>query len=190
MHLTLDYSFYSASELSSFGFKLVGNNVQISKAACIIGASSITIGDNSRIDAFAMLSGVGGYIHVGKYVHIASYSSLVGQGGIVLEDFSGLSHGVRVFSASDDYSGDYMTNPTVHSDFTDVQMAEVRICEHVIIGANSVVLPGVVIAVGAAVGAQSLVNRSLGAWGIYSGTPVRLVKPRAKGLLEYVRDNL
>ncbi len=31
--------------------------------------------------------------------------------GIVMEDFSGLSQGVRIYSRTDDYSGKFLTNP-------------------------------------------------------------------------------
>lgn len=184
----LDYSFYDSEELSVLGFKSLGANVQISKAACIIGSENISIDDNSRIDAFTLLSGSGGHIVIGRNVHIASFVSLIGRGGIVLGDFSGLSHGVRVFSASDDYSGEYMTNPTIEPKFTNIHEGEIRICEHVIIGANTVILPGVEIATGTAVGAQSLVTKSLSQWGIYSGIPARLIKPRSKGLLKYIES--
>jgi galactoside O-acetyltransferase len=93
---------------------------------------------------------------------------------------------VRVFSASDDYSGKFLTNPTVPITMTNVSVAEVFVGEHVIVGANSVILPGVKIGEGSAVGAQSLVARSLEPWGIYSGCPAKFLKTRSSSLLELV----
>jgi acetyltransferase-like isoleucine patch superfamily enzyme len=55
---------------------------------------------------------------------------------------------------------------------------------HVIIGAHSVIMPGVTIDEGVAVGAQSLVKTSLASWGIYAGNPVRRVRERLLHLLE------
>ena len=53
-----------------------------------------------------------------------------------------------------------------------------------IIGANSVILPKVTIKEGSAVGALSLVNKSLDAWGIYFGSPAKRFKSRSKNILK------
>jgi galactoside O-acetyltransferase len=55
---------------------------------------------------------------------------------------------------------------------------------HVIVGANAVILPGVTIGEGSAVGALSLVNTSLPPWGIYAGTPARKINDRSRRLLD------
>ena len=48
------------------------------------------------------------------------------------------------------------------------------------VGANTVVLPGVTIGEGAVVGANSLVDRNLKPWGIYFGSPCKLIGWREK----------
>jgi serine acetyltransferase len=53
-----------------------------------------------------------------------------------------------------------------------------------------VILPGVTIGQGASVGAQSLVKRSLNEWGIYAGSPAKLLAPRAKDLLRLEQEYL
>ena len=181
-----DISFFTESELDQLGLAKVGSNVQISRAVAILGASNIEIENDVRIDAFSILTAVEGFIKIGSNVHIASYCSILGRGGVTLSRYSGLSHGVRVFSASDDYSGNYLTNPTVASSMTNVSVAEVFLDEHVIVGANSVLLPGVKIGKGSAVGAQSLVTKSLEPWGIYSGCPAKFLKKRSTSLLELI----
>ena len=103
---------------------------------------------------------------------------------MVLEDFSGLSQGVRIYSGSDDYSGASLTNPTVPSEFLNGKKKLVKIGKHVIIGSGSVVLPGVSIGEGSSVGALSLVTKSLDAWGVYFGTPVKKLRDRKRDLLE------
>ena len=182
----IDISFYTESELPQLGLAKIGSNVLISKAAAILGGANIEIENDVRIDAFSILTAVQGFIKIGSNVHIASYCSILGRGGVTLSRYSGLSHGVRVFSASDDYSGKYLTNPTVPITMTNVSVAEVFVGEHVIVGANSVILPGVKIGEGSAVGAQSLVARSLEPWGIYSGCPAKFLKTRSSSLLELV----
>ena len=52
------------------------------------------------------------------------------------------------------------------------------------IGSGTVILPGVRIEEGAAVGALSLVTKSVPGWKIYCGTPAKFLKNRSKALLE------
>ena len=44
-------------------------------------------------------------------------------------------------------------------------------------------MPGITIAVGTAVGANSLVLKSTNPWGIYAGSPAKKIKKRNKNLL-------
>jgi galactoside O-acetyltransferase len=81
-----------------------------------------------------------------------------------------------------------MTGPTVPERYKAVESAPVRIGRHVVIGAGSVVLPGCDVGDGAAVGALSLVNRSLPAWMIYAGSPARGIRPRERDLLALEDD--
>ena len=56
--------------------------------------------------------------------------------------------------------------------------------KHVIVGSGSVILPGVALEDGVAVGALSLVSKDCKAFGIYAGNPARRVKERKRDLLE------
>jgi len=63
-----------------------------------------------------------------------------------------------------------MTNPTVDNRFTKVEVNDVCIGKHVIIGSGSVILPGVTLEDGVAVGALSLVKAgNYKKFGIYGG---------------------
>lgn len=179
--------YVESDELRRSGFAEVGDNVRIAGTCRIIGRQRIRIGNNVRIDDFTIIIATGGDITIGSHVHIASGCLLSGVDDLTLEDFSGLSHGVKIYTASDDYSGAAMTNPTVPSEFTNVHKAPVNLGRHVIVGTNAVVLPGVEIGEGSAVGALSLVSKSLEPWGIYSGIPARRVKARKMDLLEAER---
>lgn len=171
-------------------FASVGHNVQISDRASFYGVSRITLGDNVRIDDFCVLAaGVGG-IELCDYVHIGVGSSLIGAGKITLANFSGLSSRVSIYSSSDDYSGATMTNPTVPSEYTGVTDADVYLEKHVIVGSGSVILPGITLEEGVAIGALSLVTKSCKAFGIYSGNPARWISERKRDLLELERQFL
>ncbi|HUN68836.1 MAG TPA: acyltransferase, partial [Burkholderiales bacterium] len=145
---------------------------------------NIELGDNVRIDSYAsLIAAGGGYARIGSYVHIGAYCLLAAGDGIVMEDFCGLSPGVRLFSRTDDYSGKFLTNPTVPAEFTGITRGEIVLRRHVIVGSGSVVLPRVTIGEGSAVGALSLVKKSLAEWGVYFGSPVRRLKERSRDLL-------
>jgi acetyltransferase-like isoleucine patch superfamily enzyme len=170
-------------ELEGMGFASVGENVLISDKASFYNCANIKIGSHVRIDDFCVLAaGVKG-ISIGDYVHIAVGSSLIGAGKITMADFSGISSRVSIYSSSDDYSGMKMTNPMIPKEFTGVTHADVNIGRHVIIGSGSVVLPGVTLEEGVAVGALSLVAKNCNAFGIYLGNPARRIKERKRDLL-------
>jgi acetyltransferase-like isoleucine patch superfamily enzyme len=175
--------FYTREELMKMGFRSLGENVLISDKSSIYNASKISIGSNVRIDDFCILS-AGKSIAIGNNVHIACYSSLIGQEEIVMEDFSGLSSRVSIYSSSDDYSGEFLTNPTVDSQFTGVISKPVYIGKHVIVGAGSVILPGVSLQNGVAVGALSLVTKSFDEYKIVGGSPAKFIKDRKRKIEE------
>jgi galactoside O-acetyltransferase len=164
------------------GFKSLGNNVNIYSGAKIFGREYISIGDNVIIDDFVFIYATAP-MFIGSYIHIASFTSITGGGVVVLEDFSTLSSGIRVFSGSDDFLGGGLTNSTIPEKYRKVIRSYVHIGRHAIIGANTVVLPGVTIAEGVAVGSGSVVNKSLDSWGIYVGSPARKIKDRPSEII-------
>lgn len=179
-----DTGYWFTEDLLNFGFQSIGSNVKIAKNCTVIGLANISIGNNVRIDGPSVISAAGGYLRIGSYVHIGGMCFLAGGGGLTFDDFSGVSQGVRIYSASDDYSGNALTNPTVPSEFTNVKKAPVRLGRHVIIGSGSVVLPGCDVGDGCSVGALSLVSKSLDPWGVYFGSPVKKIKRRSRQILD------
>lgn len=176
--------YYHSDELRTMGFKSIGDNVTIAKNCTIIGLENISIGNNVRIDGFTTISAHGGYLTLGDYIHIGGYCFLAAGCGIIMEDFSGLSQGVKIYSKSDDYSGKFLTNPTVPVEYTNVKSGYVILRKHVIIGSGSVILPRVEIEDFAAVGALSLVTKRLSGCLIYAGQPVKVVAERHTSMIE------
>ena len=161
----------------TLNFRSVGADVIIWPLAKIILPEVISIGDAVMIDDFVMLMG-GTDTRIGSFVHISAHALIVGGGELVLEDFSGLSGGVRVYTGSDDYTRGFLTNPTVPEPYRDTKRSFVHLGKHAVVGANSVVLPGVTIGEGAAIGANSLVTKDCEPWTIYLGSPARPYKRR------------
>jgi len=177
-------AFYSKNELAGMGFKSVGDNVSVSRRASIYNAGNISLGSHVRIDDFCVLSG-GKQITIGNYVHIGCFCGLYGGTGINIGSYSTLSSRVALYSESDDFSGESLTNPTIPAEFKPKYIKGlIHICNHVVVGTNSTVLPGVTINDGVAIGAHSLVKGDCEPWTIYSGTPVKIIRPRSRALLK------
>lgn len=174
----------SHEAIEALGFLSVGKNVQISDRASFYGAGRISLGSNIRIDDFCVISAGTGGITIGNHVHIAVGAVLIGAGTITLCDFVGISSRASIYSSNDDYSGAAMTGPTLPGEFTNVRHADVFMGKHVIVGSGSVILPGVTLEEGVAVGALSLVHKRCEAFGIYAGNPARRIKERKRDLLE------
>lgn len=175
-------AYYTEEELKKLGFKSIGKNVKISDKASIYNHDQIEIGDNSRIDDFCVISG---RIIIGRNVHIAPFCLVAGgEKGIVFEDYSGLAYQVQVFTQSDDYSGKTMTNPTIPTFYKKEVKKEILIKKYSIVGAGSIIMPGVILEEGTSVGAMSLVRKSTDEWSIYLGNPAKKIMNRKKDLLE------
>ena len=180
----LNPGFYSSEDLREFGIAKVGSNVQVAKNITIIGPENVYLGNNIRIDGNTVINAYSGFLKVKDFVHLGGGSFLSCGGGIEFHDFSTISQGVRVYSNSDDYSGEFMTNPMVPKKYTNTVSGLVVFHEHVIVGSGTVVLPNCKLSEGVAVGALSLVDKSLGPWGIYGGMPAQYLKARSKSLLD------
>ena len=168
----------SADELEDMGFAGVGTDVAVHRSVAIFGAAHIHLGSHVRIDCFALLSAGPGAIRIGDHIHLGAGVHLFGTAGITLEDFAGLSPRVSVFSVSDDFVEGHLTGPTVPLEFRKTTQGQVVFRRHAIVGAGSVVLPGVTVGTGAAVGALSLVNRDVADNALVFGAPARRVGTR------------
>lgn len=177
-------AFLDRSTLLAMGFGSVGENVLISDKASFHNCGNIHLGSHVRIDDFCVLSAGEGGIAIGSRVHIAVFCSLIGKGKISLGDFCNMSSRVSVYSSNDDYTGNSLTNPMVPEDLRKVFHADVFLSKHVIIGSGSVILPGVELGEGVAIGALSLVKSRCEPFGIYAGVPARKIGDRDRRLQE------
>ena len=169
-------SFYDSQELSKMGLCSYGKNVKISRKCSIYAPDKISIGDNVRIDDFCILSG---NIKFGNNIHISAYCALYGSEGIVFCDYSGCSARSTIYSAMDDFSGEYLIGP-VHADaVTNVKGGKVVINRFAQIGAHCLVFPNLEIGEGAVIGAMSMVKTDVQPWTINVGVPSRILRKRS-----------
>src|SRR5205823_3378384 len=145
------------------------------------------LGSNVRVDCFCVISADEPVV-IGNHVHLASGVSIFGTDGVELADFVGLSNRVTVFTASDDYSDGYLTNPTVPDRFRKLTRGKVVMREHVIVGCGSIVMPGATLGRGVAVGALSMVNKSIPEFLIVAGNPARQIGTRNRERLTAMEE--
>lgn len=136
--------------------------------ARIIGEEHIRFGDPVIIDDFAFIY-ARAIVNIGSYVHIAAFASVIASDAIELDDFVAISHGARLLTATDDFKGWGFGNSTVPLEYRNLGRGAIRVGRFCIVGANSVILPGVTVGEGATVGAGSVVTRNLEPWGVYIG---------------------
>lgn len=175
--------YLTADEVLSLNLRTYGRHVFIHRTVTLAGARHLSLGDFVRIDAHAVIV-ASAAVTIGSRVHIGSAVNMTAAAPINIADFAGVSSGSKLFTTDDDYSGDFLTGPTVPSELANIAVAPIEIGRHVIIGANSVILPGAVLEEGVVVGALSLAKGRLASWGVYGGVPVRRIRHRSRGLLE------
>ena len=175
-------SFYTEEELQNLGFKSIGKGCMISRKASLYGVGKMSIGNNVRIDDFCILSG---NITLGSNIHISAYVALYGSMGIELEDYTGVSPHSTIYSAMDDFSGDYLIGPIHPEEYTNVTGGKVTVKRFSQIGANCVVFPNLTIAEGVVVGAMSMVRKDLDSWTIYVGIPAKKLRDRSNDMLKF-----
>jgi galactoside O-acetyltransferase len=170
-------TYYSQDEITSIGFRNVGENVIVSRNSSIIDPGKVSLGNNVRIDDYCIITGD---VTIGNFVHIAAYVALYGGAGIEIGNYCGISPRSTIFSASDDYSGSYLVSPLIPEEYKNVICGKVIMRDFANICTNSTIMPDVEIRKGAVVGAHSFVTESLNEWGIYAGVPAKWIKARNK----------
>lgn len=181
-------NYFTKEELLSMGIQKVGENCTVSRK-CSIYSSGITLGNHVRIDDFCLLVG---NITVEDYVHIGAFSGLHAskEGHIIFKAFSGISSNVHIYASSDRFDGDFITaRPGLPDECIGDVCREVILGKYSQIGTSSVVLPDGSLGEGTAVGAMSLVNKTLDSWSVYAGIPCKILKTRSRNMLKVLNEN-
>jgi len=128
---------------------------------------------------------------VGDYVHISPHVSVIGgaQAYLIVGNFCFISTGARLVCATELFQGKGLIGPVIPEEYKDeIDYRPIVLENFSGVLANSVVLPGVTLAEGSVLGANSLLKTSTDPWTIYAGNPARPVKKRDKGnMKEYAK---
>jgi galactoside O-acetyltransferase len=129
----------------------------------------ITVGDGVFINSGTMVVSRSS-VEIGNNVTIAW--------GCVIYDHD--SHSMSCLDRVADQDQQLLDLPLgnfiAHKDWSNVATAPIKICDHVWLGFDVVVLKGVTIGEGAIIGAGAIVTRDVPPWTIAAGNPARVVK--------------
>lgn len=179
MTMEYDYSLLNKCGKDTF----ISANVEIRRPHLV------TVGNHTAIDSGFYCTVAA---DIGDYIHIAPYITVIGgaKGEWRMDHFSTLAAGSRIICASDDHLGEGLVGPTIPEEFKDhITYGPVVFEKFANVGTGVVVMPGVTLAEGTVVGANSLVTKSTEPWTIYIGSPARPIKMRAKvKMIEYARQ--
>jgi len=170
----------------------LGKNAIIGKTVRIRKPGRCSIGDWTIIDDFTYIS-CG--IMVGRFTHIGANGVLIGgDAQITIGDFVNIAPGCRLIAASNDFSAGGLVGPAIPPEFAAKSViADVKLGDHVLLGTNTVILPGTEVPEGVSTGAMTLLTPKLKleSWTVYTGIPARPIKKReSKSILKSVRKLL
>lgn len=182
--MNTDNIFFDVSKL-----KYLGKNVIIGKTVRIRKPELVEIGDGSIIDDFTYISAG---LKVGKYCHIAAGVNISGGGGSVrLGDYVAIAAGCSIHAASSGYKSASLDYPSIPEGirFGGI-IDDVNMEDFVLLGAHSIVLPGVQLPEGFASGAKTVIRfRQYDSWTLYTGDDARVVCKRDRRRINELIEN-
>jgi acetyltransferase-like isoleucine patch superfamily enzyme len=160
------------------GNLVIGKGVTIEPGAVIevghkLGKGVITIGNNSLIRRYAILSSHGGDISIGSNCGVQSFSILYGLGGLEIGDWTRIAAHCVLVPANHIFE-----DPLIEIKKQGLDKKGIRIGTDVWIGTNCSVLDGVTIGSGAVIGAGSVVTGDIPRLAVAAGCPARILRYR------------
>jgi galactoside O-acetyltransferase len=165
----------------------LGRGARVGRCVRVRQPDRVRIGDFTIIDDFTYISG--GF-EIGQFGHVAPNVSLIGaRGTIRCGDFVGFAAGSCVYASSSDYLAASLELPGVPKEFqVGGSTEDVFLSDHVLLGSNTVILPGVNLPEGVATAAHTVLRkRKYRPWTLYGGVDGRpLAQRQSRGLAEAV----
>jgi galactoside O-acetyltransferase len=160
-------------------FKSIGEDVFISEDSLIKRPHLCQIGSHNAIDNGVTISTE---LIMGDYIHISSYVVVIGgeHSKLILEDFSFVASGTKIVCGSENYTGIGLVGATIPKEFRVINYTTVKFEKFAGCGVNCSIMPGVTLAEGSILGANSLLTKNTEPWTIYVGSPAKPIKIREK----------
>ncbi len=170
-------------------FKSFGIDVYIAPSAIIRRPHLVSIGNHVAIDHGVYITTAA---KIGDYTHLSPYITVIGgeKSNLVVNNFVTIAAGARIIAGSDSFLGYGFTSVTVPEKYRDkINFSTITIQKFAGIGTNAIIMPGVTIAEGCVIGANSLVTKDTEPWTIYVGSPAKPLKIRPKDkMLAYAKE--
>lgn len=162
-------------------FKSIGTDVRIDKTVQITKPELVELGSYISIDMSTYISvsaKIGDYIHIAPQVCIMGGASAL----LIMEDFTSIGSGTKIICAGDDFRKGFL-NPFISIQYKNVINKTVVFKKFACTGVNGVVMPGVTLEEGSVLGANSVLTKDTEPWGIYAGSPAKMVGERDSELI-------
>jgi len=179
--------------------KKIGKDSIIGKTVRIRRPELVEIGRNSIIDDFAYIST---QLNIGNFTHISAGCHMIGgpKAKITIGNFVNIGPNCNLVGGQNEYRGGELVGPPIPSGYGgEADIAPIVIEDHVLIGCNVVILPGVHLPEGVSIGAFSLVKKGeYKPWTLYAGIPAKelgkrdgtKIKQQAQKLMEDVKKGV
>jgi acetyltransferase-like isoleucine patch superfamily enzyme len=159
---------------------IIGQDVFVHSTVEFTRTDLVEIGNHVAIDSGFYCTTK---LKIGDYVHISPHVAVIGgkKTGLTVEDFCFISVGTKLICGSETFWGHGLVGPLIPDEYKDDQVLK-PISMRRFSGtlANSVVLPGVVMAEGSVLGANSLLKENTEPWTVYVGNPAKPIRTRLK----------
>jgi acetyltransferase-like isoleucine patch superfamily enzyme len=159
---------------------ILGDDVYISPSAEIRRPELCKIGNHVAIDSFFYCTTK---LDIGDYVHISPHVAVIGgkETALYVEDFCFLSVGSKYICGSETFHGQGLIGPLIPKEYQDEQQLwPITLKRFSGALANSVILPGVTLAEGSVLGANSLLKEDTEPWTVYAGNPAKPIRKRSE----------
>lgn len=172
------------------GIEMMGDNIRKDILFCgegvvfyplckIVRACNTRIDDYTRICDYSFID-AGKSLTIGKHCMITWHAVIEGGGTTKLGDRCFLGPSSKLLTSTYEFDGLYAAE-FITPECRDFRRGDITLEDDVYIGANCIVMPGVHIAEGIVVGANSVVTHDLTEpWSIYVGSPCRKVRDRVR----------
>ena len=172
--------------------KYLGENAIIGKTVRIRNPEEVIIGDGTIIDDFTYISSK---LEIGKNCHVASHVNISGgQGQLKVGNYVGIAAGCSLHTQSSDYLKASFDLPSIRSDLKfGGYGTKIELCDHVLLGAHTIILPEVYLPEGVATAAKTILKpKEYKSWHLYSGSRAKelIKRPNEKLLLHLEKNNI
>jgi galactoside O-acetyltransferase len=163
-------------------FKSIGEDVFISEESLIKRPHLCEIGSHNAIDNGVTIST---QLIMGDYIHISPFVVVIGgeKSKLILEDFTFIASGTKVVCGSEEYTGGGLIGATIPEEYRKINYNTIKFERFAGCGVNCSIMPGVTLAEGSILGANSLLTKDTEPWTIYVGSPAKPIKVREKEII-------